>query len=52
MQEMQETWFQRLETYSSIFVWKMRWTDELSSYSPWGHKDSDMIEQLSTHVHT
>ena len=20
-------------------------------YSPWGHKESDMTEQLSTHVH-
>ena len=23
----------------------------LASYSPWGHKESDMTEQLSTHTH-
>ena len=24
----------------------------LASYSPWGRKESDMIEQLNTHTHT
>ena len=24
----------------------------LVGYSPWGHKESDMTEQLSTHIHT
>ena len=24
----------------------------LAGYSPWGHKESDMTEQLSTHTHT
>ena len=24
----------------------------LEGYSPWGHKESDMTEQLSTHTHT
>ena len=23
----------------------------LASYSPWGHKELDMVEQLSTHTH-
>ena len=23
----------------------------LAGYSPWGHKESDMIEQLSAHTH-
>ena len=24
----------------------------LGGYNPWGHKESDMTEQLSTHTHT
>ena len=30
-------------THSSILAWKIPWTEE-SVYSPWGHKESDMIE--------
>ena len=37
---------------SSIFAWRILWTQELDGhYSPWGHKESDMTEQL-THTHT
>ena len=30
-------------TRSNILAWRTPWTD----YSPWGHKESDMTEQLS-----
>ena len=31
----------------SILAWRIPWTEEPSSYSPWGHKESDMTEQLT-----
>ena len=50
---MQETWARSLgwedplekgkATHSSILAWKIPWT-----YSPWGHKELDMIERLSS----
>ena len=40
-----------MATRSSIPAWRIPWTEEPSSYSPWGHKVSDMTEQL-THTHT
>ena len=49
---MWETWVQSLgwedplekgmATHSSILAWRITWT-----YSPWGHKESDMTERLS-----
>ena len=30
-------------THSSILAWRIPWT----IYSPWGHNESDMTEQLS-----
>ena len=56
----QETWVRSLSqedpleegmaTHSSILAWESPWTKEPSGlyYSPWGHKESDMTEQLST----
>ena len=48
---MRETWVQSLgwkdllekemATHSSILAWKIPWTEEPGSYSPWGHKESD-----------
>ena len=32
--------------------WGNPWTEAPTSYSPWGHKELDMTEQLSTHTHT
>ena len=60
MQEIQETWVQSLgqedplekemATYSSIPAWYIPWTDEpCRLYSPWGLKESDMTEWVSTH---
>ena len=33
--------------HSSILAWEIRWTEEPDGYSPWGHKESDMTEQLN-----
>ena len=55
MQETKEIWIQSLvwedllkkemATHSSILAWKISWTEE-----PGGLKESDMTEQLSTHI--
>ena len=63
MQETQETpiqslgWDDPLEeemaTHSSILALKSSWPEEPGGlYSPWGHKESDTTEQLSTHKHS
>ena len=53
---MQETWVWSLRwkdlekgkaTHSSIMVWRIPQTEDLAGYSPWGNKESDMIERLS-----
>ena len=51
----QETWVRSLgwedllekrkATHSSILAWRIPWT----TYSPWGHKESDMTERHSLH---
>ena len=56
---MQETqiWFlgqedplqEEMATHSSILAWRIPWTGSLAGYSPWGHKELDMPEQLSMH---
>ena len=30
---------------SSILTWKIPWTEDPGSYSPWGHKESDTTER-------
>ena len=35
---------------SSILAWKIPWREEPGRRSQWGHKESDMTEQLSTHT--
>ena len=55
---MQESWVQSLggedtlqkgiATHSSILAWRIPWTEEPGGYSPWGHEESDTIEQ---HTH-
>ena len=54
---MQETWVQSLgredllekemATRSSNPAWRIPWQRSLVGYSPWGHKESDMTEQLT-----
>ena len=54
MQEKQEMGIQEdpldeeMATHSSNLTWKIPWTEE--SGSPWGFKDSDTTEHLSTHT--
>ena len=57
MPTIQETWVQSLlqedplekgmATHSSILAWRLPWTESLAGYSSWGHKESDMTEQLT-----
>ena len=55
---MQETWVWSLgweellekgmATHYSILAWRIPWTEEPARlYSPWGHKQPEMTEQLS-----
>ena len=37
----------RMATHSSILAWEIPWTEEPGGYSPWGHKELDVTEQLS-----
>ena len=37
-----------MATPSSVLAWRIPWTEEPGGYSPWGRKESDMPEQLST----
>ena len=42
-----------MATHSSILAWKIPRTEVPGGlYSPWGHKESDVTEQLSRHVLT
>ena len=57
---MQEIWAQSLgqedpleeemATHSSVLVWKTQWTEEPVDCGPWGHKELDTIEGLSTGI--
>ena len=52
---MQETWVRsmgqedplekEMAIHSSILAWRIPWTEEPGSYSPWGCKESDTTEQ-------
>ena len=36
-----------MATHSSILAWRIPWTEEPDRlYSPWGHEESDITEQL------
>ena len=37
--------------HSSTLAWKIPWTEEPGSYSPWGHQESDTAERLQFHFH-
>jgi len=62
VQEMQETrvWSlsledfleEEMETNSSVLAGELRRQRNLASYSPWGHKESDMTEWLRRHIPT
>ena len=36
--------------HSSILAWEIPWTEVPGDYSPWGHKASDMTEQLNNNT--
>ena len=39
-----------MANHFSILAWKFHGQRSLEGYSPWGHKESDMTEHLSTHT--
>ena len=36
-----------ITTHSSILAWRIPWTEEPGSYSPWDSKELDKTERLS-----
>ena len=60
MEEMQETWVpflgwedllkKEMVTHTSILAWRIPWTEEPGRQRPWGSKELDVTEQLSTHI--
>ena len=36
-----------MATHSSILAWKIPWAGDLTGYSPWDCKESDMTERLT-----
>ena len=42
---------QEMATPSSILGWRIPWTEEPGGYSPWGHKESDTTNWLSTYTY-
>ena len=38
-----------MATNSSVLAWRIQGRGSLVGYSPWGHKESDMTEQLHFH---
>ena len=41
-----------MATHSSILAWRSHGQRSLAGYSPWGHKESDMTEQLTLSLFT
>ena len=60
MQKMPDMWVwslgwedpleKEMAIHSSILVWEIPWTEVPGDYSPWGHKESDMTEQLNSNT--
>ena len=40
-----------MATHSSILAWRIPGTEEPGGFRPWGHKELDTTERLSTHAH-
>ena len=38
---------EEMATHSSILAWRIPWTEEPGSYSPWGSQELDIPEQLT-----
>ena len=41
-----------MATHSSILAWRIPHVEDLSGYSPWGHKESDTTERLTFSLFT
>ena len=39
-----------MATHSSIFAWRIPWTNSLAGCSPWGRKESDTTKR-PTHIY-
>ena len=39
-----------MATHSSVLAWRIPWRRSLVGYSPWGRKELDTTERLSTHA--
>ena len=37
-----------MAAHCSILAWRIPWTEKPVGYSPWGHKESDTTEKLTT----
>ena len=56
----QETWVlslgledpleEEMATHCSILAWRIPWTEEPASYSPWGREELDTTEQLALSI--
>ena len=42
---------EEMATHSSSLAGKISWMGSLAGCSPWGHKELDTTERLSTHEH-
>ena len=40
-----------MATHSSVLSWRIPGTGSLVGYSPWGRRESDVTERLSTYMH-
>ena len=41
-----------MATHSSILARKIPWTEKPGELCPWGHKELEMTQRLSTHTDT
>ena len=41
---------EEMATHSSILAWKIPWIEKSGGLHPWGHKELDSTERLSTHT--
>ena len=48
----EEPWGRKWQLASAFLPGKFHGERSLVGYSPWDHKESGMIEKLSTHTHT
>ena len=37
---------EEMATHPSILAWEILWAEKAQGYSPWGHKESELTQQL------